>query len=79
MLSSGGRSGRKSKTVEAETDEWFQGLEVWGEADHKMTCGNPGGGSGADCGGDYVTPCVCQKQDGAQKYRVNFTLCAHLP
>ena len=42
-------------------------LEVWGEADHRMTCGNLGGGSGADRGGDYVTPRVCQKQNGAEK------------
>ena len=51
--------------METETDEWFQGLEVWGEADHKTTCGNLGEGSGADCGGDYVTPRACQKHNGA--------------
>ena len=67
MLSPWGRSGKKSKTVETERDEQFQGLEVWGEADHRMTCGNLGGGSGADRGGDYVTPRICQKQNGAEK------------
>ena len=41
MLSFVGHSG-KSKTIETETDEWFQGLEVWGEATYKMTRGNPG-------------------------------------
>ena len=69
MLSPWGRSGKKSKTVETERDEQFQGLEVWGEADHRMTCGNLGGGSGADRGGDYVTPRVCQKQNGAAPHK----------
>lgn len=57
--------------METRTDERVRGLEVWGKADHKMTCGNWGE---VDCGGDCVTLCIRQKWQNCALRKVSFTL-----